>query len=526
MLTNRFLRPTASRRRPRRRAALRRSWTIQRLEPRCVMAADLFTDVTTQDEQTDLGLSEKISEPPAIFDYAQSVESDDAKTPDDANWNEIDVDAIVFAEASSDGASIEQPDSLLAAPELNLALDLSNVVPITFKTVEQQSVVLTFDAAQLESLYDASGTLLLHVEYDATAWAMTGVESTATTNETQLRIVSLVSQATDVSIEVQPADPLQPGSPTSVIVKLNRAGSTADADAEYWTTADWQLDDMRGRSGSIEATIGSEFATTSDPSRFSPIDSSKTAGQFDPGDDLDDSFSDGPASTWAGEEAGETQPLNESESTPLPESRRESVERVARPARRTIDIRTQGPSTWSVAAISRAPVSPESLATQSALASVYDGDHQSANETARHMLDPKPARLQVATFLLSRAQRDGSTVVVNVTKPVAKIEEPAKENSLSQVEAQRPVRPTLEGNTQSSVTRVAATPSEAEVTAAAAEHTLTKNPERVSEEEPASLPQPVYASVIDRLLGSPISLVAILGLTVVARLSESDEIIG
>ena len=64
----------------------------------------------------------------------------------------------------------------------------------------------------------------------------------------------------------------------------------------------------------------------------------------------------------------------------------------------------------------------------------------------------------------------------------------------------------------------------------AIDDTVTQVDERLDEThqelEEAVREIPVYASIVDRLLGSPVSFIAILGLTAITRFADPEELEG
>ncbi len=101
------------------------------------------------------------------------------------------------------------------------------------------------------------------------------------------------------------------------------------------------------------------------------------------------------------------------EASPLPETRHEVTERNTRTARRTLDISSPNSAAWTSSANSkRLAVTPGSLATQNLIASAYDDAAATGFEQVRSTLDPKPARLQMATFVLSRVDQNETSVVM------------------------------------------------------------------------------------------------------------------
>ena len=126
------------------------------------------------------------------------------------------------------------------------------------------------------------------------------------------------------------------------------------------------------------------------------------------------------------------------------------------------------------------------------------------------------------TFVLSRTA-DGSRIVAVQSEGTRSVDQPEQipggiEKKLS--------TPTV--STESSPQHVVSQGSNVETaTESAIDGTVTRFCER-SEETHEELDEsvhemPVYARIVDRLLGSPVSLVAVLGLTAIARFTDPDE---
>ena len=74
MLTNRSTtRTTSSRRQARRPTSVRRGWLVQRLEPRCVMAADVLGGELAESPWADDNGMESIDEVPSLISSSRPI---------------------------------------------------------------------------------------------------------------------------------------------------------------------------------------------------------------------------------------------------------------------------------------------------------------------------------------------------------------------------------------------------------------------------------------------------------------------
>ncbi len=156
-----FQQLASSRRRRRRLVVRRRGWGVQRLEPRCVMAADAL-GVDPIDWQADPTIDVEEAMPvPALFD---SLPVDRGReSTDDSPGSE------------SSNAWIESPnlDTELgerAAATSAVSVDLFSREPIELAVVAGEVVSLVWDPVQLESLFGDQPTMMLQVVYDASRW--------------------------------------------------------------------------------------------------------------------------------------------------------------------------------------------------------------------------------------------------------------------------------------------------------------------------------------------------------------------
>lgn len=504
-----------------RRAQARRGWLVQRLEPRCVLAADLFFELdATEAEQIDTGEFASQTEIPALL--ASTKPEDDL----DGDWDQTSLE---------DTSIVEQPQLELVA-----VIDLSNsqMVELNFQT--NQSLMLTLDSSQLDRLFAQSETLTVQVVFDAARWQLPisqtdgeafGVQDTERVAASpqidgQIELVSLASQSLRLETTVQPGN-ADASTATLIVIKLIDGDGIASEEPEKFQTTDLELVRDWISMDSISPGIGDETALELAGNNKSQVDLTTT---IDPADNGEQG-TDGPVDSWTGGEPGDAQPLEDSQASPLPETRRDNSERGARHARRTLDIRSSNSLAWSVPSSSnRSAVTPGSLATQKAIASVYDENTPIGSAQVRSTLDPKPARLQVATFVLSRVDHRDTPIVMNITKPVAKISHQSNtERTLVQTSAvESTSQPTSQAtatatnaNHTTSLIRIVAVPTEAEVTI---DTKSLRSAESTADEDDAADGQSLDAGIIDRIFGSPISMVAILGLTIVARLNDGKSV--
>lgn len=503
-----------------RRAQARRGWLVQRLEPRCVMAADLFFEFdATEAEQIDTGEFAPQTEVPALL--ASTKPEDDLN----GDWDQTPLE---------DPSSVEQPQLELVA-----LIDLSNSRMIELNVQANQSLILALDRAPLDRLFAQSETLTVQVVFDAARWQLPnsqtdgeafGVQDTeqvAASPQTdgQIELVSLASQSLRLETTVQPGN-ADEGTSTQIVIKLIDDDGIASEEPEKFQTTDLELVRDWISMDSISPGIGDETALELAGNNKSQVDLTTT---IDPADNGEQG-TDGPVDSWTGGEPGDVQPLEDSQASPLPETRRDITERGARHVRRTLDIRSSNSVAWTApSSSSRSAVTPGSLATQKAIASVYDEDPASETTQARSTLDPKPARLQVATFVLSRVDHRDAPIVMNTTKPEAKISHPSNTEralvqtsaveSTSQPTSQATATPT-NANHNTSLMRIVAVPTEAEVTI----DTKSLRSAESTDEDDAAGDQSLYAGIVDRIFGSPISLLAVLGLTIVARLNDGKSV--
>lgn len=507
------------------RGAARRGWLVQRLEPRCVLAADLFFELDAT-EAVQIGTGEFAIQPevPALLASTKpqdDLNGDSAQTP-------LENESIV-----------EQPPLELVA-----VIDLSNNQMIELNAQANQWLLLTLDPAALDRLFAQSETLTVQVVFDAARWqlpisqtddAAFGFEDTTQLDaapqiDGQIELVSLASQSMRVETTVQLGN-ADSGTSTQIFIKLIDNDGIANEEPEKLQTEELELvrDWIRDwiSMDSISPGSGDAIALELAGNDKSQVDLTTT---IDPSDNGEQGTS-GPVDSWTGGEPGNAQPLKDNEASPLPETRRDNSERGTRHARRTLDIRSPNTVAWSApSSYSRSAVTPGSLATQKAIASVYDEDPAIGAAQVRSTLDPKPARLQVATFVLSRVGHRDAPVVMNITKPVAKIPHSSNsERALVQTSAvESTSQPTSQAtatatnaNHNTSLIRIVAVPTEAEVTIDT--KSLRSVESEVDEDDAVDDPS-LYAGIVDRLFGSPISMVAILGLTIVARLNDGKSV--
>lgn len=458
---------------------------------------------------------------------------------------EVMTDPPIFDAPALEEPALDLPRVDDAITDLVPSIDWLNREPLEFKAVANQAMILNLDPSQLDVLFGASESIAVHVVYAANHWqvaqddvAATSVEqvfSDDTTGTSQMaghiRLISLVDQSGRIYVDVLPGD-VEAGTASQIVIKL------VDSNASDTELNEWRDDELDFfRSSSILNSMppfAHENSSRNSMNEFNEFGPSTALGPVTESD----LGTDAPASTTIGDDAGENQPHDGSDGTPLPETRRESLERNARATRRTLDIRSPGSAqVYSLTNVAnRAPVTPNSLATQAALASVYDAEAPATTapgDKARWMIDPKPARMQVASFVLSRTDRLTSSVATKNSQPTTHSEEASSENASTgaaviQDTSSRTHIKSADATVSAgvtTVTRVAALPSEGEVSAVTpASVNAPKSVKVLENRSPAENNETtLYASVVDRLLGSPISIAAILGMTVVARVSESDE---
>lgn len=487
------------------------------------MATDLLVDLDpTAFELTELDESNISLESPAIT----TQPSEPVGFEGDLDQPGPAFDDRVFAEFS---------------PELIVTLDLMSERSLNIDVAHNQSVVLALDAAQLDQLFGSSDLLDVQVVYDAVRWQVPTaqvIEDAAVVqtdeplseeghtgawptewlpHESRLLLVSLTEQVAQVEVSFESGD-VDSGTLPRIVIKIIAVDiGLPHGSIEKWTTSDFEVE---------PGTLGFDPSTRLDAGMNESID--KGFSTASPTDSTDPSGQSGefPSGTMISEEPGEPQPTDGRDTgAPLPESRRENVEGTPRNSRRTLDIRAADLSASRTGASAHrlsvpSNVTRGSLATQSAVASVYDEHVMPGIDRSRNLLDAKPARLQVATFILSRAGRSDSSVVMNTVKPVSRSEAPPTENAVVKTTERHQPTATAERQVDQHATVFVSTTKGDEVTAlecADCEQVLCASDASAKdkEEQGAESGQPILASMVDRLLGSPVGLVTILGLTIV-----------
>ena len=527
MLTNRTTtRTTSSRRHARRQTSVRRSWLVQKLEPRCVMATDVLGGELSESPWADDSGVEAIDEVPSLISSIRPI-APAVELPQSTFFDEPDVELSLD---SFDGIADEIAVDELGHESMQV-VELLQVKSIDLELHQNTTVVFTWDANQLYQLLGRSDSLAIHVVYDASRWqvplavqtpaefdfidlqeAGDPVDQRQLLFESTLSMQALADQSVRIQIDIQPGN-VDEGTQPQIFIKLMDPSS--DVTGEKWTTEEfvWQAGFTLGTS--MEATERWNL-----PGSKVQQDLAGPASAINTTDEGDAGYSS-TENTMIGEESG-AQPFSEGDSTPLPESRRESPDRSPRTVRRTLDLRSPGSVSSLAPLASRTAVTPGSLATQASIAGVYESEPSTVDGPSRWLLDPKPARLQVATFVLSRTA-DGSRTVAVRSEGTRSVDQ------LGQTPAgieEKVGTPTV--STESSSQYVISQGSNVEsVIESASDGTVTRFCEPIEETheelEESVRETPVYASIVDRLLGSPVSLVAVLGLTAIARFTETDE---
>ncbi len=552
MLTNRFTTELLTRRRRRRsRVGARRSWLVQRLEPRCVLAADLWL----------------------------------TEAPQDQVWSDADATdrpALVGVTAIRENSSF-QFENQAETGEVWARLALFDSQPIELNVQRNHTLILALDPIEVQDLLGANDSVTVQLIYEATHWQVTSsrfkdyetlsvadsqasalqhnavgvasndglsnVDSPDDDNNVPtgdqfadqaqlesfssgMRLVSALAQTIRVETEVVPANEAT-GTDPQIAIKVSNVESTTrgleNSASDAWYMFNLHAEDAFSPTEPLTTIPSVNGGAGSDS--FPAPDRGSTEG-FGGGS--------GPDVSTVGDDLEMAQPLD-GNATPLPESRRDTLDRAPRTQRRALDIRSSGATAWGVPSgtSSRTVTTPESLATQSAIASVYDDEEPTRTQSA-WAIEPKPARLQVATFVIKRADRPqtaaltGSTVssIAKSTSTSPSLTESAsapEREAGAEAIAQVTVQATAQVTAQATELTQLASPSlgmERQFVPAVGDSTRADagpaDSDPVDDEDVAE-EHALMAILVDRLLGSPVSLVAILGLTVVARL-EPDEV--
>lgn len=483
---------------------MRRGWLVQRLEPRCVMAADILGSALAESPWADDNDMEPIEEVPSLISSIRPVAPAE-ELPQATVFDEPDVELNIdrLDDVVDDIAVDERRD---APTEI---VDLLRAQSIDLQLHQNATVVFTWDVSQLDQLFGSGDSLAIHVIYDVSRWQAPLFESTPT-------MLSLADQSVHIQIDIQPGN-VDEGTLPQIFIKLTDPNSS-EVNGGKWATEEFDWQAGLTSTTSIAATERWDFQG----SKIDQVVVDSALG-VNPADKGDAGYAS-TDNTKIGEESG-AQPFSEGDSAPLPESRRESSDRSPRTARRTLDLRPTGTVSSMASLASRTAVTPDSLATQAAIAGVYESEPSTAAGPSRWLLDPKPARLQVATFLLSRSSGSGQTVAVR-SEGTRLVDQPGQAPSGLEKKASMPTAQ-AESVSQHVVSQAPHVESASE---SGIDDTLTRVDERIEEthaelEEPVR-EIPVYASIVDRLLGSPVSLVAVLGLTAITRFAEPEELDG
>lgn len=516
---------------PRQRLRTRRSWFIQRLEPRCVMAGDLSLDTHPILASTEAYVASalgSLSTDLATRTILTSTPSDSSQL-DTANNDAPEV----FA---SHDETVDEAVEADFQPELFVPLDLLDAQPMELQAKQGQAVVFSFAPTGLNEFVGSYNSLQVQLVYDPTRWQLPSDRIAQRSTEEprsadgeiaetllgpqvnlQLQLVSLADQTVYLRATALPASEVD-GGPSQIILELVDDPSTP-AKTEWLTESlEWDAGIIASDS---DRQIGPGLWDKCDIGFSSPIST-----------EMGNHEGDTPESTMVGEESDGTKPTEHGESEPLPEARRETGERISRNARRTLDIRSPGSTTWSAPVANRSTTATtNSLATQQAIARAYDEDVSFGVDRSRQVLDSQPARLQAATFLLRRADGFVSSMAMNTTKPQVRVGSNPTEYSV--VMNSEPVaRPAVsESHLETRVTAVAPSSvvnlSERESASAVSEATAhvirPKSDAQAEEDAEVGTEHSLYAGIVDRLLGSPLGLAGILGLTVIVRVNESSE---
>ncbi len=261
-----------------------------------------------------------------------------------------------------------------------------------------------------------------------------------------------MKQQVQLRIDVQAGDEQQRIPPQLTIV----LGDSTDSQFEEWLVSNSHESALSERS-SDSVTLG--FAVDDIWHESSLVDEL-------PGRSADDSeyLGSGPETTAEVGGSNDISPTDNAGATPLPESQRDPAERTARNGRRTLDLRMPARTSGSTSPATRTAVTPGSLATQTAIANVYAADVPASSDPSRWMIEPKPARMQVATFILSRTPRNDVQVAKPVAKPASTFDDVSDTNPAEHLQAPAVITQSSDSSHAQAV-RVAKLPDSAEVTA-------------------------------------------------------------
>ena len=573
-------------------AAARRVWMVQRLEARCVMAADL--QLSNPWPTADLATPEV---PAWLASYNTSNSNSGDPSSSNASLHQTVIEAYSLPSQPGqdffNAVAVDQVVTDRVAKDQVFTLNLTGRSTFDVSVRAADTMIFRLDPEQLSPLFGNNEVVGLQVVYDSLRWQLntnpsdtsqslvpaTESPGTATTQYLDAAPEQLNTAAEQLNTAAQLNTEVQQPEPASNAAQVDTGNQDSGAfrfESLVDQTASIQVDVQfanaaAGSVSQIFLTIGTEAPSQAtlvrheqlrrvaldhlgfDPGNTSnhPLNNSVIDGQdrgtteSNPGG-RGDAVIDAPGSNWVGEEPRGPVPTSDTAaSSPLPESRRETVDRQPRSLRRTLDIRSSNISPSTRASNNRTAVSPESLATQTTVANVYQESMQPATEPTRWVIDPKPARLLSATFLLSRTSRDDATVAGQFDKPenqASADEEPESNahplpslaintitarSAISPVNSQstRATQVAVEGKlviTQSAMIKPATVTSTQEVTQTESISSARTDVKDHADDSPDAEPS-LYASVVDRVLGSPISLTALLGLTLVARFNDPDE---
>ena len=225
---------TSSRRKARRRTIVRRGWLVQRLEPRCVMAADLLGSELAESLWADGGGSEPTEEVPSLISSTLAAAPVD-ESPQTTVFDEPDVELTInrFDSAVDDIVVDDVGADELEVESIEL-VDLLDSRSIDLQVHQNSTVVFTWNVSQLDQLLGRGGSLAIHVIYDASRWQAPQIDAT-------LSMLSLADQSVHVQIDVQ-AGNVDEGTLPEIFIKLTDPNSS-DTNSENWTTEefDWQV---------------------------------------------------------------------------------------------------------------------------------------------------------------------------------------------------------------------------------------------------------------------------------------------
>ncbi len=331
--------------------------------------------------------------------------------------------------------------------ERNITVDLLNEQPLEFEISQGQVLQLEWDPALLQRLMGSVGTVAVNIRFDASMWQLIETSSLNDDVDSQSRDGTVSGDHDEVTLGLAPFQLLSKANQTGrLVVNLHPADPSMDGHTEIVLTLDSLEESPATRPDAVspiidwtESVVDVLIPSDLMGSSLLPGDriDSNTDHEVDDVDGvLPTTESDGSSpsatsdvTTFSGESTDSMPPQSHSQDRQSSTSRSELPRSdrpdrtIGRSASRSLDLRPSaqaawGGASWGASNQSNRPVTD--LMTSSANKLKPEGfDGKLSSSQSKWIADPKPAKLQSATFLLSRVRKsDAGTMQANA-KPNA-----------------------------------------------------------------------------------------------------------